>query len=268
MNKLLIKNLSFSYENGTTALKNISLEINLNKKTVLLGANGSGKSTLLYHLNGLYLPDEGGVAINNRLITKETADVIRREIGVLFDHPDNQLFSPTVETDIRFGPLNLGMHKAEIDEIVNKCLEDTQLKALANRSPTTLSLGQKKRCAIAGVLAMKPKIILMDEPFSGLDTVAIDSFCHLLNDLHDQNVSMIMTTHNVDKAFEWGEEYILLKDGCLLATGGKEILYDKNLMTEANLSLPTIAKIFKNYMPNSIEDAKKYVKTMENKNKG
>ncbi len=260
-----ITNLSYTYKGGTHALKGLSLDIPLNKKTVIMGSNGCGKSTLLYHLNGLYHAQSGTIKINERILTKADANDMRKKIGLLFDNPDNQIFSPTVETDVRFGPINLKLEKNEIDIRVKKAMEDVRINHLAERSPFSLSLGQKKRCAIAGILAMKPEIILMDEPFSGLDPLALEEFLQILDKLQQDNVALIMSTHDVDTAYEWGENFIIMKNGEVLAVGTKEILCDENLMAEAGLVLPTLVKVFSKSkaMPKSILEANEYILALE-----
>lgn len=265
--KIEIDQLSYTYKNGTHALKGLTLDIDLNKKTVIMGSNGCGKSTLLYHLNGLYMAQSGSIKICQQELTKQNADEIRKEIGLLFDNPDNQIFSPTVATDISFGPLNLRLAKEEIDKRVQKAMEDVRITHLAERSPYGLSLGQKKRCAIAGILAMEPKIILMDEPFSGLDPLSLQEFLDILNRLHENGVALIMSTHDVDTAYEWGENFIIMKDGKVLAEGGNEILCDEILMAQADLDVPSLAKIFKDNsaIPKTRDEACKYVKNLKNK---
>ncbi len=263
--KIEIENLTYTYKGGTHALNRLSLDIPLNKKTVIMGSNGCGKSTLLYHLNGLYLAQSGTIKIKEEALTKANADDMRKKIGLLFDNSDHQIFSPTVATDVRFGPINLKLEKSEIDRCVKKAMEDVRISHLAERSPFALSLGQKKRCAIAGILAMSPEIILMDEPFSGLDPLALEEFLGILDKLHKNNVALIMTTHDVDTAYEWGENFVIMKDGEVLEVGTKEILCNEKLMSEAGLVLPTLAKVFSEnkIMPKSIKEANEYILALE-----
>lgn len=264
--QIKISQLCYTYKSGTHALKGLTLDIPLNKKTVIMGSNGCGKSTLLYHLNGLYTAQSGSIKINEQELTKDSADEIRKEIGLLFDNPDNQIFSPTVAADVSFGPLNLRLAKEEIDKRVQSAMEEVRITHLAERSPYGLSLGQKKRCAIAGILAMEPKIILMDEPFSGLDPLSLQEFLDILDRLHENGVALIMSTHDVDTAYEWGENFVIMKDGQVLAVGTNEILCDQQLMKEADLDMPSLAKIFKDSskIPKNKDEAYDYVSKLEN----
>lgn len=264
--QIKISQLCYTYKSGTHALKGLTLDIPLNKKTVIMGSNGCGKSTLLYHLNGLYTAQSGSIKINEQELTKDSADEIRKEIGLLFDNPDNQIFSPTVAADVSFGPLNLRLAKEEIDKRVQSAMEEVRITHLAERSPYGLSLGQKKRCAIAGILAMEPKIILMDEPFSGLDPLSLQEFLDILDRLHENGVALIMSTHDVDTAYEWGENFVIMKDGQVLAEGTNEILCDQQLMKEADLDMSSLAKIFKDSpkIPKNKDEAYDYVSKLEN----
>lgn len=239
-----IENLSYRYQDGTQALKGIGLSIPLKKRTVFLGANGSGKSTLLRHLNGLLLPQKGSITIAGKTLNKKTADEIRKTVGLLFDNPDNQIFSPTVENDVSFGPSNLRMPKDEIARRTAEAMEKTDITQLKERSPYNLSLGQKKRCAIAGVIAMTPDILLMDEPFSGLDPVSLRQFLRTLDDMFAHGMTQIMSTHDVDIAYEWAENVVVMCAGELLAVGGTELMHDEELMTRAGLTVPLLPRIF------------------------
>lgn len=265
--KIEIIDLSYSYADGTKALQNIDLELPLAERTVLLGANGCGKTTLLHHLNGLIIPEHGSIRINGREITKSTADDIRRNVGLLFDNPDNQVFSPTVAADVSFGPLNLHMKKDEVKRRVQEALQAVRIGELAEKSPYNLSLGQKKRCAIAGLLAMKPEILLMDEPFSGLDPLALQQFLEILQNLYEQGVAQIMSTHDVDVAYTWAKRVVVMKAGRILASGGIELMENEELMKDAGLVVPSLVKIFMgcSKMPHSIYEANQYIQLLENK---
>lgn len=239
-----IHSLSYRYPDGTDALRDITLTIPLHQRTVILGANGCGKSTLLRHLNGLLLPQSGSITISDIPLTAKTADKLRRSVGLLFDNPDNQLFSPTVESDVSFGPSNLRMSKEEIQRRTQMALETVEITGLREKSPYNLSLGQKKRCAIAGILAMEPEIMLMDEPFSGLDPAALKQFLRTLDTLSARGVSQIMSTHDVDLAYDWAEYVIVIQKGGVLAVGDRSLMQDQSLMERANLTRPMLVRLF------------------------
>ncbi|MCR4963717.1 MAG: ATP-binding cassette domain-containing protein [Firmicutes bacterium] len=256
-----IKNLSYRYPDGTLALDGLSLTIPLPSRTFILGSNGCGKSTLLRHLNGLIVPEAGSVTIAGRQLTKKTANSIRQNVGLLFDNPDTQIFSPSVAADVRFGPVNLRLKPEEISRRVEEALRTVELRELAEKSPYNLSLGQKKRCAIAGVLAMEPRILLLDEPFSGLDAAALRQFLHTLSSLYDTGVTQIVSTHDVDLAYEWAEYVVIMERGRVKACGGRELMRDADLMSEAGLDLPLLVRLFQGMgqIPDSLEQARQWI---------
>ena len=266
MNAIEIQNLSYCYPDGTEALKNVSLTVGGGKKLAILGANGSGKSTLLAHLNGLLTAQVGSVQICGDAITKKNLRTIRQKVGILFDNPDNQLFSTTVFDDVAFGPYNMGLSESEIKERTNNALHQTGLTALADRLPQNLSLGQKKKSAIAGLLAMTPRILVMDEPFSGLDATSIAEFLGILDDLHKKGVTLVISTHNVDHAYAWADEVAILNEGQLAASETYELLHDETLLVESRLRLPMLVQLFQGteYRPRNVQEAQKLMQRKEN----
>ncbi len=257
MKAIEIRGLSFTYPDGTTAIKNLNLNIHKGKRVAILGANGSGKTTLLYHLNGLILPQKGTIKIFNKLVCKDNIKAIRQKVGLLFDNPDNQLFSTTVYNDIAFGPRNLKLDEKTINDNVNKAMAMVDIMNLKDKTPYNLSLGQKKRVAIAGILAMGPELLLFDEPFSGLDPCSNNQFLKILNDLYNAGCTMIISTHDVDIAYKWADDVIILNKGDLIAEGPVNLLQDKALMEKASLQIPTLAKVFAGtgFNPRSEEEA-------------
>lgn len=263
---LSVQNLSYRYPDKTVALKDLSFEIPLGKRTAILGANGSGKSTLMRHLNALILPQKGSISIGGTTITKKNADEMRKKVGMLFDNPDNQLFSPTVEDDIAFGPANLKLPTAEISRRVDAACETVGIQGLRKRSPYNLSLGQKKKCAIAGILAMEPEILLMDEPFSGLDPISLQDYLSTLDRLYRNGMTQILSTHDVDIAYEWADCVLILSEGSLLAKGTKHIMQDAALMQSARLARPTLVRLFEGAgsIPESFEEARTMLSVLGN----
>lgn len=253
-----IENLRYCYPDGTEALCGMNLSIPLHRRTVLLGANGCGKSTLIRHLNGLIVPQEGSVRIGDRELNNKTADELRKKVGLLFDNPDNQLFSPSVQADVSFGPSNLRWGKKEIEQRVMEAMETVKIVDLKDRSPYNLSLGQKKRCAIAGVLAMNPEILLMDEPFSGLDPASLELFLETLEVLYENGMTQIISTHDVDIAYEWAEYVVVLGKGKVLATGSRELMQDASVMRKAGLVVPLLVRLFegKEKIPKNFSEAR------------
>ncbi len=254
---LEIDNLCYAYPDGTLALHGISLKVKKEQKTAILGTNGSGKTTLLYHLNGTIPIQEGLVKIKECPVCKENLPRIRRMVGLLFDSPDNQLFSTTVYSDIAFGPRNMGLVEEEIKTRVDEVIRRVGIEELAERPPYCLSLGQKKRAAIAGLLAMEPEIMVCDEPFSGLDPAVAGQFREILDHLKGQGKTLVYSTHDVDLAYGWADEVVVMKEGRILDSGPVDLLCDEDLMQNASLQLPMLAELFKNsaYKPRTPGEA-------------
>ena len=176
------KDISYRYANGTHALRNVSFRINHGEKVALLGKNGAGKTTLLQLCDGLLLPQEGSVVIGGIPVTKKTLPQVRQTVGMVFQNPDDQLFMPTVEEDVAFGPKNMKLPQEEVAFRVKKALATVGCSDLASRSPLQLSGGQKRRVAIATVLSMEPSILVLDEPTSNLDWGARESVAGMIAD--------------------------------------------------------------------------------------
>ncbi|MGF7184372.1 cobalt/nickel transport system ATP-binding protein [Desulfitispora alkaliphila] len=244
MNAVEITGLSHTYADGTKALHNLSLNIVEGTKVAILGANGSGKTTLLYHLNGLIMPQVGEISIKDYRVKKSNLTMIRNKIGMVFDNPDNQLFSTTVAEDVSFGPMNQGIRGKELQERVEAAMDQVGIIDLKNKSPHNLSLGQKKRAAIAGVLAMKPEILVLDEPTSGLDPDTTEKIVDLLEELSKEGKTIILSTHNVDIAYSWAEDVAILAKGELKIKGSVAMLGEEKVMKEAKLRTPLLAKVF------------------------
>ncbi|WP_026674101.1 energy-coupling factor ABC transporter ATP-binding protein [Alkalihalobacterium bogoriense] len=261
---IVFDSVSYRYNNDALALENLSCTLT-KQKVALLGANGSGKSTLLQHVNGLLLPDSGMVSVDGEHVTKQNLQSIRKTVGIVFDNPENQLFAPTVYDDIAFGPRNKGLGEEEVAVIVHDVLKLLQISELQERMPYHLSLGQKKKVAIAGVLAMQPQVLLFDEPFSGLDPISLQEFLKLLEVLSDKGHTIVVTTHDVDVVYGWADECVVLQSGKVLVHGTVEILEDRERMTKAKLTIPTLVQLFEHtsFRPKSIEEAKMYVQKKE-----
>jgi len=238
------ENLSYSYDDGIKALKNISFQIPRGSKTMVLGPNGAGKTTLMLHLNALIFPKEGKLAIDNFPVNEENKNWIRENVGLVMQDPDDQVFCPTVYEDILFGLNNfkkVSPHRFE--ETINKVLNDLDIYHLKDKTPHKLSYGQKKKVAIAGIMAVDPPIIVFDEPLAALDPGGKDNLISILDKLHQSGKTLIIVSHDIDFAAEWSEKLLILKDGKLLAEGGRSLLHNKSLLQKANLNLPIVSQI-------------------------
>ena len=231
-----VRDLSFSYPDGTQALEGVSFEIGHGEAIAVVGANGAGKSTLLLHLNGLLSPEHGSVDIGGIPVMKSTLPDIRRTVGMVFQDPDDQLFMPTVAEDVGFGPLNLGLAPDDVAARVSSALARVGAEHLAERPPYHLSGGEKRVVAIATVLAMEPNVLVMDEPSSGLDPRARRRLLCLLEGFEH---TRIIATHDLDLAAQLCERTIVMGSGRVLADRPTaEVFQDDELLAAGGLERP------------------------------
>jgi cobalt/nickel transport system ATP-binding protein len=200
---------------------------------------------LLLHLNGIYLPLQGEVRVLGRRITPQTERWVKSQVGLVFQDPDDQVFSSTVWEDVSFGPLNMGLSLEAVSARVEEALKAVQMEAYRNKAPYHLSYGQKKRVAIAGVLAMEPGIIILDEPMGYLDPGGKSDLLAILNRLNNGGITIVIATHDVDLAYEWADKIIIMKEGRILAQGDSSLLADEELVYEAGLCFPIMVDIFR-----------------------
>jgi len=231
-----VDRLCHDYPDGTRALRGVSFRIHHGESVAVVGGNGAGKSTLLLHLNGYLTPGEGTVRVGDLPLTRETLPEIRRTVGMIFQDPDDQLFMPTVREDVAFGPLNLGLPVEEVEGRVARALAEVGAGHLLHKPPYRLSAGEKRRVAIAGVLAMAPDILVMDEPSTGLDPQARRQLIGLLRQFRH---TKIITSHDLDLVLELCERTIVLHDGEVRADGPTaEIFRDTALLAACRLERP------------------------------
>ncbi len=231
-----VTNLQHVYPDGTVAIRDVSFRITHGESVAVIGANGAGKSTLLQHLNGYLEPTGGEIQIGDTPLSKNTLPGIRRTVGMVFQNPDDQLFMPTVFDDVAFGPLNLGLTGEHVDKKVAESLDLVGARHLRDKPPYHLSGGEKKRVAIATVLAMSPDILVMDEPTSGLDPHARRQLIELLKKFHH---TKIFTSHDLDMVLELCERTIILHEGLIRADGPTaEIFRNDELLKECRLEKP------------------------------
>jgi cobalt/nickel transport system ATP-binding protein len=197
------------------------------------------------HLNGIYLPQRGKVRVMGQEVNARTAREIKSRVGLVFQDPDDQVFSSTVEEDVAFGPVNMGLPPAEVKRRVDEALVAVQMEEYRDRPPYHLSYGQKKRVAIAGVLAMGPEIIVLDEPMAYLDPQGKDTLLEILDRLHRRGTTILVATHDVDMAASWADLVVIIKDGRTLAQGDPSLLVREDIIRRANLRFPLVAQVFR-----------------------
>lgn len=242
-----IENLTHCYADGTIALRNLSLTVKQGKKIAILGNNGAGKSTLLLHLNGILQPTNGTIRFKGREVKYDRKSLLslRKHVGIVFQDPDSQLFSANVIQDIAFGPQNLGLPKEEVLRKVEWAMEQTETTEFSDKPTHFLSLGQKKRVAIAGVLAMDPEIIILDEPTAGLDSYFSKQIMNVLDHIQKQGKTIILSTHDVNLAYQWADEIIIMHDGEILCYGDPVTVFKQaHLIRKAHLDAPWVMETF------------------------
>ncbi len=241
------KGLTYTYEDGTKALSDISFSANAGEITGILGANGAGKSTLFLNLNGVLTPQGGEVRLNGEAVSYRRQDLprLRRQVGVVFQDPDDQLFSADVYRDISFGAVNLGLEEAEVRRRVEEAMARTGVSELRHKPTHALSYGQKKRVAIAGVLVMEPSVMILDEPTAGLDPHGVSDILRLLRQLRDElRIAIILATHDMDIVPLYCDKVYLLSEGRMAEAGSPEELFaHPELLRENHLRLPRIAHL-------------------------
>ena len=243
---LSIKNLSYTYPDGTHALKNVNMEILKRQKVAIMGPNGAGKSTLFSHFNGLTEPTSGYLELDGKKMKydKKTLLEVRQKVGIVFQDPNDQLFAPTVKEDVAFGPMNLGLSYEEVEKRVDEALELVGMKKFKDKTPHHLSGGQQKRVAIAGIIAMRPEIMILDEPTAGLDPQGVDQVLTILNNLNKDGMSIVISSHDIEMVNGFAEKIFVLYEGEILAVGDRhEIFSNKELLKKAHLKAPVTTEI-------------------------
>ena len=236
---LEISGLAYAYPDGNQALFGVNLSINQGERVALLGPNGAGKTTLVLHLNGIIPTMQGQVRVAGEVVDSKNAESIksiRHKVGIVFQDPDDQLFMPTVGQDVAFGPYNAGLRGLELERAVKEALELVGMSEFIDRPPHHLSFGQRRRVAVATVLAMKPEILVMDEPSSNLDPAARRELAEIITSL---NITLLMVTHDLPFANELCQRAVILSAGVVAADDEiSRVLSDKQLLTAHRLELP------------------------------
>ncbi|MDY6367046.1 MAG: energy-coupling factor transporter ATPase [Clostridia bacterium] len=241
---LTADNVFFSYDKKRNVVSGVSFYVEKGEHVAVIGHNGSGKSTLAKLFNGLLIPDKGKITVDGfTSADAKSLFEIRKRVGVVFQNPDNQLVASIVEDDVAFGPENLGVPRAEIGERINFALKAVEMESFRRSSPERLSGGQKQRIAIAGVLALKPEIIVFDESTSMLDPKGREEVLSVSEKLKNDGVAVISITHYMEEAVRADRIYVINEGKVLLTGTPQEIFAHKNVLIEAGLEIPAAARI-------------------------
>ncbi len=267
MHLLETRDLTHIYRGNVHALEGVNFIAERRSRIAVIGPNGAGKSTLFKHFNGILRPTSGEVLVRGEPITKENIREVRKFVGIVFQNPDDQVFSPTVEQDIAFGPTNLGLDEATVAHRVEETLHLLGIEELRERVPHHLSGGEKKRVAIAGILAMEPQVLVLDEPTAGLDPLGVADLVAFVNRLPEEyGMTVIFSTHHLDLVAEMADYIYVMDRGSVVGSGTVEEVFARpDLLTRTRLDVPPIPKLIRSLQENGVvidtaytyEDAKK-----------
>ncbi len=271
------ENLKYTYTDGTEALRGINIEISRGEKVAIMGANGSGKSTFFLTLNGISRPTAGKIFIDGQEIkyNRKSLIEVRKKVGIVFQDPDNQLFSASVRQEISFGLFNLGYNQEEVSKKVDRIIDELNISSFADKPTHFLSGGQKKRVAIADILVMDPEIIILDEPSSGLDPKHIKLIDDIIDSLSAKGITVIIATHDAQRSLAWADRLVLFHEGRIIGQGKPEdILRQEDLLKMTNLEKPAVLKLFDNLIevgildenlktPVNIDELESYIKNIK-----
>jgi cobalt/nickel transport system ATP-binding protein len=255
MHLIETRNLTYRYPKNVVALENVNFVAPRNARVAVIGANGAGKSTLFKHFNGIFRPTSGSVLVHGEPITPGNIREVRKFVGLVFQNPDDQIFAPTVEQDVAFGPANLGLDEETVHHRVHEALRIMGIEDLSGRVPHHLSGGEKKRVATAGVIAMEPQVIVLDEPTAGLDPQGVRDLTGSLNSLcRDYGMTVIFSTHDVSLVPELADSVYVMHRGRMVAQGSiEEIFARPEMLRSIRLDVPPIPKLIRSLREHGVE---------------
>jgi cobalt/nickel transport system ATP-binding protein len=264
MHLIETRDLCYSYPHSVRALEGINFIAPRNARIAVIGSNGAGKSTLFKHFNGIFKPTSGSILIRGESITKANIREVRKFVGIVFQNADDQIFSPTVEQDVAFGPTNLGLDEETICHRVHEALKIVGIEDLADRVPHHLSGGEKTRVAIAGVIAMEPEVLVLDEPTAGLDPQGVHDLIGFINSLSKKyGMTVIFSTHDVSLVAEVADYIYVMNKGRFVAEGNVEqIFMQPDLLKSMRLDVPVLPKLLRSLQKNGVPVSMAY--TYEN----
>lgn len=241
------QNICYTYQGKIHALSNVNFNAQRNARIAIIGPNGAGKSTLFKHLNGILNPTSGTVLIRGEPISKQNIREVRKTVGLVFQNPDDQIFAPTVEQDVAFGPTNLGLNEETIRHRVSEALKTVGLESYRTRVPHHLSGGEKKRVAIAGIIAMEPQVLVLDEPTAGLDPQGVHDLTRYIRDFSVKyGLTVVFSTHDISLVSELADYIYVMNKGSVVAEGTvSEIFAQHELLQSVRLDVPVLPKLIR-----------------------
>ncbi|GCD84776.1 energy-coupling factor ABC transporter ATP-binding protein [Parageobacillus thermoglucosidasius] len=269
---LTMEEVYYAYPDGPCVLKGVSLHIPDGKKCALIGHNGCGKTTLFLHTNGLLRPNSGRIYWNGEKMDyrRQTLQKWRREVGIVFQNPEHQLVAPLVRDELAFGLYHAGMAKSEMEELMEKALDEFGLRPWLDKPVHHLSLGQKKWLTLAAVMVMNPKLLVLDEPTAYLDRRQIRRFVEKINDIYHNGTTVLLATHDVDFVLEWADIVFVMHDGQIVMQGApQDIFARQHPLQEWHLDVPLLASVWKTLFPHetriprNVEEMKQWMRMDE-----
>lgn len=240
------KDVYFKYPDGSEGLRGLNVSVGKGRKIAVLGENGAGKTTFLLHLNGILTHSKGDFLFEGEKMTKKNVKSLRKKVGIVFQDPDDQIFTNRVYDDIAYGLKHQNVAEEEIKKRIEGMADVLGLNEILYKSPFKLSFGQKKRVALAGVLVMRPEVIILDEPVTFLDPLSKRRLIEVLNGMSAYGHTIIITTHQLDFAAEWAEDFLIIHEGQLLESGDYTIFNNEEMLAKANLERPILTDVFIN----------------------
>lgn len=240
------EHLSYLYDHHHYALKDLNVSIYSGERIAVIGSNGAGKSTFFLNLNGVLTSTEGTIFLHNKPIGKKNKDLneLRKKIGIVFQDADNQIIASTVMSEVSFGPMNMGLSKEEVTQRVQEALEYMNIAEFKDRPAHYLSGGEKKRVSIADIIAMKPEVIIFDEPTASLDPVNAAMFEEVLKKLEKEHTTLLVSTHDIDFAYRWADRVLVFCNGQIIADGNpRDIFRREEILKQANLKKPILLEV-------------------------
>ena len=250
---LQVKNLHYSYDDNKMALDGVNVSIHAGEKIAVIGSNGAGKSTFFLNINGVLSPEEGEILYQGTKITRKTLPQLRKNIGIVFQDADNQIIASSVMAEVSFGPMNLKLPREEVIQRVNMAMEYMNITEYGDRPPHYLSGGEKKRVAIADIIAMKSEVIIFDEPTAALDPLNAAMLEEVLEKLSGEKKTLLISTHDVDFAYRWAQRVLVFCDGQIIADGTPlDVFRNDDVVKRASLTRPVMLDIYEELVRNGL----------------
>lgn len=256
---LSVQHLMYEYQSGKPVLQDVSISIGKGEKIAVMGSNGAGKSTFFLHLNGVLQAENGEIFFHGDKIGKKNLKELHKHVGFVFQDADSQIIASSVQAEVAFGPMNLRLSREEIKDRVNQALDYMDLQEYKERPPHYLSGGEKKRVSIADIIAMKSEVVLFDEPTAALDPLSAEMLEEVLEKLHQEGKTLLVSTHDVDFAYRWAERVVIFHQGNIIADDNAlSIFQQENILKQAHLKKPEMLTVYEILLQENLVQIESY----------